>query len=55
VSAQLGTVDGAGKIPTWLTVNGKFLNGIGYATGLCLFVFHTSGKTGSGEIVFFHK
>ena len=33
VSAQLRAVDGAGKIPTWLTVNGKFLNGIRYTTG----------------------
>jgi hypothetical protein len=33
VSAQLTAVDGAGKIPTWLTVNGKFLNGIRYTTG----------------------
>ena len=33
VSARLRAVDGAGKIPTWLTVNGKFLNGIRYTTG----------------------
>jgi len=33
VSAQLRAVDGAGNIPTWLTVNGKFLNGISYTTG----------------------
>ncbi|MEJ7676430.1 MAG: hypothetical protein WKG06_00820 [Segetibacter sp.] len=33
VSAQLRAVDGAGSIPTWLTVNGKLLNGISYTTG----------------------
>ena len=33
VSAQLRAVDGAGKIPSWLTVNGKILNGIRYTTG----------------------
>lgn len=33
VSAQLRAVDGVGNIPTWLTVNGKFLNGISYTTG----------------------
>ncbi len=33
VSAKLKAVDGAGNIPTWLTVNGKILNGISYTTG----------------------
>lgn len=33
VSAQLRAVDGAGKTPTWLTVNGKPLIGIRYTTG----------------------
>ena len=33
VSAQLKAVDNVGNIPTWLTVNGKFLNGISYTTG----------------------
>ncbi|WP_018611208.1 DUF7594 domain-containing protein [Segetibacter koreensis] len=33
VSAKLSAVDNVGSIPTWLTVNGKFLNGISYTTG----------------------
>jgi len=33
VSVLLRAVDGVGNIPTWLTVNGKFLNGISYTAG----------------------
>ena len=33
VSAKLSAIDGGGKIPAWLTVNGKLLNGISYTTG----------------------
>ncbi len=33
VSAKLSAVDDAGRIPTWLSVNGKSLNGISYTTG----------------------
>jgi hypothetical protein len=33
VSATLRGVDDAGRIPTWLSVNGKSLNGISYTTG----------------------
>jgi hypothetical protein len=33
VSATLSAVDDAGRIPTWLSVNGKSLNGISYTTG----------------------
>lgn len=33
VSVQLRAFDGDGKIPDWLTVNGKILNGINYTTG----------------------
>jgi hypothetical protein len=32
-SAKLTAVDDAGKIPAWLTVGGKILNGISYTTG----------------------
>lgn len=33
VSVQLTAVDGSGNTPTWLSVNGKVLNGINYTTG----------------------
>lgn len=33
VSAQLRAADNAGSVPSWLTVNGKLLNGISYTTG----------------------
>lgn len=33
VSATLTAVDGGGSVPSWLTVNGKLLNGISYTTG----------------------
>lgn len=33
VSVQLRAVDGAGKTPTWLSVNSKPLNGTRYTTG----------------------
>lgn len=33
VSATLKAVDDAGRLPTWLSVNGKSLNGISYTTG----------------------
>lgn len=33
VSANLSAVDDAGRIPVWLSVNGKSLNGISYTTG----------------------
>ncbi len=33
VNAKLTAIDDAGKMPNWLYVNGKNLNGIGYTTG----------------------
>ncbi len=33
VNAKLKAVDEVGNVPTWLTVNGKVLNGINYTTG----------------------
>ncbi len=33
VSTKLNAVDGAGRIPSWLSVNGKSLNGISYTAG----------------------